>query len=517
MKKATFLSLLLFLGSWLFGADLQFQSPTVEEPWYRINFDFEVKKERAVFSELQLNGEKFDKLSAFNQGKRADLSKPLEQGIYNFSLDYAWKNNQSYSVVLFYKNENSDKVRKIESKGLSPEKGGIPAGKEGFYRVFIAEENAGLERFAEISYLTLTASKKELENETFIILDGNSLVDYQLLESGISIPVDKAAKDHPETLTYNIAFPLNIAAGEKKILLVLKGEAKPSESRNFVITGEGLGKTVKSRKVSLEFHLQSGQINIIEFLNQGIKLHNREAGVIHWNPDVFIPGVSWDHSFNWNPPPVFEEKTGELLYLNSRRGPMEAIKEVILEVKYILPFDSPYFISETKMRVEKGIGVIALRNDEMVLHKELFDSLAYRDKKGEVVIMPLKEKLSHPDGLVHVAPDDLGWVGLLNTEKKYGFFSLRIEYENSRLNASGNWLHKPGTYFYAPSDGKYVYWVRPLLYTWSEFTTRNILTYLPEGSSFFEKNAYTLLRLTDDFPAKLDILLKKLRNPVRID
>jgi hypothetical protein len=168
------------------------------------------------------------------------------------------------------------------------------------------------------------------------------------------------------------------------------------------------------------------------------------------------------------------------------------------------------------MSVKKGLAVIAMRNDEMVLHNELFDSLIYKNKNNLVTQMSLTEKEGYPDGLVHVAPDDVPWVGLLNTQLNYGFFSLRIDYANSNFKSSGNWLNKPGTYFYAPSGGKYVYWVRPLLYTWSNYTTRNLLTYLPEGSTFYEKNAYILLLLTEDFPTKLDNLLKKLKNPIRI-
>jgi hypothetical protein len=195
---------------------------------------------------------------------------------------------------------------------------------------------------------------------------------------------------------------------------------------------------------------------------------------------------------------------------------MQSIKDITLEVKYLLEANSPYFISETKMTVHKDLGVIAVRNDEMVLDKKLFDFLAYKNKKNEVIQMPLKERPLRPDGLVHVASEDADWVGLLNAEQKYGFFSLRIKSANSNLNSSGDWLNKPGTYFYAPSDGKYVYWVRPLLYTWSEYPTRNLLTFVPEGSFFYEKNAYILLSLTKDFPNTLDTLLKNLKNPVRI-
>jgi hypothetical protein len=515
MKKTIFLALLLLLAGWLKGNSVEFQSPSFEKPYYRIIFQYEVKNENILLKEIELNGKKFESFFVFKQGKGVDSSKALEKGIYDIHLDHAWANRALYTINFLYQQGSSPKIRKIEIKGISPEKGGIPAGEEGFCRVFVAEESAGLERKGEISYLTLAAAKKELENESLIILDGSTLIDYQILEVKESTPDEKAAKDHPPTLTYKIAMPLDIGPYEKKLILVLKGKAESAEEEGFEISGEGVGKTVKSKRISLELHPESGQVNIIEYLKEGIKLTN-EAGVIHWNPDVFIPGIAWDHSFNWNPPPHFEENIGKFLYINSRKGPMQSIKDVTLEVKYLLEANSPYFISETKMTVHKDLGVIAVRNDEMVLDKKLFDFLAYKNKKNEVIQMPLKEKPLRPDGLVHVAPEDADWVGLLNAEQKYGFFSLRIKSTNSNLNSSGDWLNKPGTYFYAPSDGKYVYWVRPLLYTWSEYPTRNLLTFVPEGSFFYEKNAYILLSLTKDFPNTLDTLLKKLKNPVRI-
>lgn len=515
MKKTIFLALLLLPAGWLNGNNIEFQSPSFEKGCYRITFPYEVKKQNILLKEIQLNGKKFEGFLVFKQGKNMDSSKALENGIYEIHLDYAWANKTLYKINLFYQQGNSQKIRKTEMQGISPEKGGIPAGEEGFYRAYVAEENAGLERKGEISYLTLVAAKIDLENESFIILDGNNPIDYQILEIKESTPDENAAKDQPQTLTYKIAVPLSLGPYEKKIILVLKGKAETPEEEGFEISGEGVGKTIRSKRISLEFHQESGQVNVIEYLKEGIKLFN-EAGVIHWNPDFFIPGIAWDHSFNWNPPPHFEENIGKFLYINSRSGPMQSIKDVILEVKYLLEANSPYFISETRMTINKNLGVIAVRNDEMVLYKKLFDSLVYKNKKNEVIQMPLKEKPQCPDGLVHVTAENVDWVGLLNTEQKYGFFSLRINSVNSNLNSSGEWLNRPGTYFYAPSDGKYVYWVRPLLYTWSEYPTRNLLTFVPEGSFFYEKNAYLLLSLTKDYLALLDTLLKKLKNPVRI-
>jgi hypothetical protein len=138
------------------------------------------------------------------------------------------------------------------------------------------------------------------------------------------------------------------------------------------------------------------------------------------------------------------------------------------------------------------------------------------DKDGKVVTLPLREMPGAPFGLVHIAPPDIPWVGLVNTKEGYGFFSLRLEAAASNLGPAGDFHHKAGTYFYAPSDGDYVYWVRPFLYTWGDYTTNSLLTFLPKGSFFYERNAYILLRLNDRMPQELDALLRKLRNPLRV-
>ncbi len=181
-----------------------------------------------------------------------------------------------------------------------------------------------------------------------------------------------------------------------------------------------------------------------------------------------------------------------------------------------MPAGAPYFVCETRLTFEKDLGVIAVRNDEMVLYKELFDSLLYRDKNGALVKLPLRELPGRPFGLVHIAPDDIPWVGLVNTKAGYGFFSLRLAAASSDLGVAGDFHHKAGTYFYAPSDGEYVYWVRPLLYTWADYATNTLLTFVPRGSFCYEKNAYLVLKLDDGTPEALDALRRRLSNPLRV-
>jgi len=498
-------------------ATLEFGAPTFDSPSYSIRGQFGVQDTRMRFKSLSLNGVKPEYFQIMKDGKQADLTKALMPGLYEILVPFAWQAKKPYKIVVVYQRGESGKDQTMDWAGTAPEQGGIPGpGAEGFFRAYKVEETTGIPRHAEIVYLTLVAPKSEIEKADFCFFDGSRSVPYQIIEAKESVPPESQAKTHPVTLTYKIALPLDAEPYQKKILLALKGGGGASAEKGFVTSGEGFGKTVKSSRLSLEFHPKSGQINTIEYLKEGIKLHNEKAGVIHWNPDVFIPGIAWDHSFDWNPPSSLAEKDGEFVYLNARKGPMPRIKDVNLEVKYTLEKDAPYFISETLLTVEKDLGVVALRNDEMVFYKRLFDTLIYKDKKAGVVQQPLLDAPGLPFGLVHIAPADVEWVGLVNTLNRYGFFSLRIKEASANLEAAGDFFNKAGTYFYAPSDGEYVYWVRPYLYTWGDYETSNLLTFLPKGSFFYEKNAYILLPMNEKTPAALDELAKKLKNPLRV-
>lgn len=495
------------------AAAIEFSAPRFDAPYYRVRFPFEVGKEKVGIRDLSLNGARVRSYLIFSQGKPVAANASLEPGAYDVVLDYAWSSGKAYSASLLYQTEGSPKVQKYQVKGISPGEGGIPAGEEGFYRAYIIEEEAGLARTGETVALTVTAPVEELKGASLVIFDGSRAVPFQITASGEFAPTEKAAT-HPSTITHKIVLRLSVAAHEKRLLLVFKGKS-PEPPSDIRLSGDGLGKTVRTPYLTLELSPKSGQVNTIEWSDPAVRLYNN-AGVIHWNPDVYVQGLGWDHSFDWNPPASFEDRAGSLVYANSRKGPLPHIPDVLLEVKYTVEAGSPYFISETRLSFEKDLGVIAVRNDEMVVYKELFDSLIYKDKRGGLVRLPLKEKEGFPFGLVHTAPADVDWVGLMNSTQGYGFFSLRIGAAEGNLELPGLFPLKAGTCFYAPSDGSYVYWVRPLIYTWADFFTNTLHSLVPKGSFFYEKNAYGIWRITPDLGQRLDDSVMKLKNPLRV-
>lgn len=498
------------------AAEVLFVAPSWESPSYEIRVPFEVGQDPLTVTGVRLDGSPAESFRVLRAGKPADLSKPLEKGDYEAVLDHAWSSGKEYAITVLAHGPDPHKIDERPFAGRSPAAGGIPPGAdEGFHRVFKVEETGGDTRTGEVISLVVTAARAALPSPDLRLFDGGKEIAYELVDFRTSVPVESVAKTNPPTVTAKLACPVSIAAKGRKLLLVLSGKPQVAPPGGIALTGEGLGKTLTTPRLVLGFHPKSGQVLTIDAPKENIKLWNK-AGVIHWNPDVFVPGVAWDHSFDWNPPASFEEKTGAFLYLNSRRGPMPRVKDVHLEVRYEADAFHPWFVAETLMTFAKDIGAIAVRNDEMVLYKELFDAYMYRALDGRVVTGPLAELPGRPFGLAHIAPPDLAWVGLVNTKEKFGFFSLRLAAAASNLGLGGDRALKAGTCFYAPSDGDYVYWVRPLVYTWGEFATSHLVSFVPAGSFFYEKNAYVVLRLDKGTPGELDRLARALREPLRV-
>jgi hypothetical protein len=516
MKRSALAILIVALPAAAFAADVRFTAPTWEAPRYEIRLPLEVAATPLTLQEVLLDGSSFKPFRVFRAGKLVDVSKPLEKGAYEIVIDHAWSSGKRYAFSILTHGPDPGKPDKRALAALSPVSGGVPAeAAEGFYRVAKVEETAGIARTDEVVELVITAARAALPAPELRLFDGAKELSFEVLAFKGSDPVESAAKTNPPSVTAKIACPLSMGPKERKLLLVLRGKSAVAPPGGIGLAGEDLDKTLTTPHLGLAFHPKSGQILTIDAPAAGVKLWNK-AGVIHWNPDVFVPGVAWDHSFDWNPPASFEEKAGAFLYLNARSGPMPRVKEVSLEVRYRVDAFHPWFVAETKMVVTKDIGAIAVRNDEMVLYKELFDSLMYRAPDGEVVVRPLAEMPETPFGLAHIAPPDLAWAGLVNTREKYGFFSLRLAEAASNLGLAGDLPLKAGTYFYAPSDGDYVYWVRPLVYTWADHATNDLLSFVPAGGFFYEKNAYVALRLDEGTPRELDRLARMLRTPLRV-
>jgi hypothetical protein len=540
MKKIALIAVLTlaagFAAPHLGGADqakLEFSVPSFENPFYRVLGAFAIEKGTSLIKSLDLNGARPTSVLILKSGKPVDFAKPLGPGVYEIALDHAWRSGKTYTLTVVYEDDTRSpsqaqkaaanakatppKDRKAVWTAAAPATGGIPEGyEEGFHSVFAVEEPAGIERTGELVALTVTAPKDEIGEDPLAVVDAGQSLACQVMERKENQPSAAVASAYPVTTTVKLIVPVKAAAHERKLLVVLKGGPPTVPGAGPAVSGEGLGRTVRSSRIVLGLDSQSGQLATIEFLKEKLRLHNEKQGDIHGNPDVSVPGQLWDHASDWNPPAAVAEKNGPLVYTNARKGPMSKIQDVFLEVKYTLEQDAPYLLTESRMTVRKDLGVIAVRNDQMVFAKRFFDTLVYKDPKDGLVQRPLLETPDKPFGFVQAAPAEAEWIGLVNTFNRYGFFGIRLAALDSSLGAAGTFSHRAGTCFYAPAEAEFVYWVRPLLSTWGEHSTSKHLLYLPEGSEFYEKNAYILLAMDEGTPAVLDGLARRLKNPLRV-
>ncbi len=505
---------ILFWSSIFAGDFLSFESPFKGDPSFRIYclIDF---LENETIKKLKLNGSPIERYWLLKDDKVLAPTGFIESGIYELALDYAWKNKKKYELEVLIEEISSKKLSKYRIADFSPLQGGIVHGEEGFSQTLHVKEPIGLSRTNEVVVLSLTAPTTEIRDKNFVIYMDNTLLPYQFLESKENVPDKTAQVDHPSTLTVSLAVPITLKPLESKILIVLKGKKQSTSSPGFTIEGKGLGKRVSNGNLLFEFDSQSGQLKSILDQKENLILQN-PIGTLHWNPDVYIPNIAWDHSFDWKPPPSYQENEGPFFWIQSRKGSMPIIKDIFLEVQYTLQKETRYLVSETRMTPLKQLSLAALRNDEMVVDHKLFDHLIY-SSNGKVTILPLKPQPKGFQGLYHVAPFDADWVGFVHSKQNIGFFSLRLEHSNQSFDGSPLALHKPGTYFYAPDLQSYIYWVRALFYTWGEFATSNFLTFVPKGSSFYEKNAYLFLQLKEGYLKEVEGFFKKLKFPARVD
>ena len=445
MKRSALAILVVVLPAAAFAADVRFTAPTWEAPRYEIRLPLEVAATPLTLREVLLDGAAFGPFRVFRAGKLVDISKPLEKGAYEIVLDHAWSSGKRYSFSVVTHGPDPAKLDKRALAALSPVAGGVPSGSR--RGILSRRQGRGDRRHRphgrgrRARHHGREGRPPRPELRLFDGAEGAPLrgPGVQRIGSCRERGQDESALGDGQDRLPAERGPEGAEAPPRP-----QGEVRGRAPGGIGLTGENLGKTLTTPHLVLAFHPKSGQILTIDAPDAGIKLCNK-AGVIHWNPDVFVPGVAWDHSFDWNPPAIVRGEGGRLRLLNARSGPMPRVKDVIARG----PLSRRRRPSLVHLRDDDGrrrrtSASIAVRNDEMVLYKELFDSFMYRDPNGEVVTGPLAEMPETPFGLAHIAPPDLAWVGLVNTREKFGFFSLRLAAAASNLGLGGDFPSRPG-------------------------------------------------------------------------
>jgi len=217
-------------------------------------------------------------------------------------------------------------------------------------------------------------------------------------------------------------------------------------------------------------NFNSGQLARVDLKSRPASPLAPYSGVMHWEPGIFIPTRGWMHVFEWDPPPVCEIEKGPLFVEIRRSGPFPKVPEVKASVTYRIFTNRAYVDSGSRIDVLDPVGVVSIRNDDMVFDNGTFTHMAWLSD-GTPVVKDLKDypKVDVNGDVLRIS-DETPFFALLNPAEKIGVATVKDTYAN--VGPDGTLPVLFDNSFYLSSEGRegLMFFFRPLVYFTSALT-----------------------------------------------
>lgn len=291
------------------------------------------------------------------------------------------------------------------------------------------------------------------------------------------------------TLTGTITFFDDAEDGNDTEYLLLYGNPEAehhSYTTDLSVTGRAPELIIENTHMTITLH-SSGQLSSVK-LSGSEKVIDSPHGVMHWNPGVFIPLRYWAHSWDWDPPEIVEVDTGSIFVRLRRTGSLPEFPEMQLSVTYRFFADRPFVESSTRMVLNEDLGVVALRNDQLVFNSNLFSEFSWQQHDGEIITRSFDSQspINDHGDLLRIRPD-AGFIAFFDKEQGIGAATVRLASMNEGPDASSPVLFDHSTYITKSTN--LTYWFRPLVYFHVDWTRKKLIT-VPQGSTYSERNLY---------------------------
>ncbi|MBN1290836.1 MAG: hypothetical protein JXB48_03275 [Candidatus Latescibacteria bacterium] len=360
------------------------------------------------------------------------------------------------------------------------------------------------------------------EKEIRLVLktsNGEKEVPFQL--SDLSIWTKDTGERSSPTLNGMITFfdeaPGNGDA-EYALLYGNPNVSAPVYPTDLKVSGTKPSWTIENSKIALKLHgrnpaygastnKDSGQISSVIIKAKPNAPIAPGTGVIHWNPGIFVPARGWMHSFAWDPPEQCDIETGPLYVNVTRSGIFPDIPEVHLSINYRIFTGRNYVESGTVMRVNDNIGVVALRNNQLVFDAGTFTHIAWgRSESHEFKNLDVYKQVNTHGDILRLR-DDLDYITFVNPSKGIGTASVKIDYSNVGPGGAPPTLFDNATYV---SNGGHdlMYFFRPLVYFHIDWDRKQLVT-VPKGSVYSERNLYVFYESQEAQPIQAVLELNK--------
>ncbi len=319
------------------------------------------------------------------------------------------------------------------------------------------------------------------------------------------------------TVTARVAFLADVPARTSQVFHIYYNNehalAKMYKT-DLRVQGEAPGLRVDNDKYSIVLHPNSGHLDQITLKSMpDVPLFHRMEtnGAIHWNPGAYTPPRPWTHTADWKPPKNVSFMAGPVISTAEMWDHLRELPEVDASVRYQFYPGVPYFISSTTMRINERIDVIALRNGEIVLKRELITHAAWYDVLRDSVIVYDVKKM--PDLTDLTLEDDVPWITFYNEETGIGFCGIQLDYANAGLENRPRLLNP---YMYI-TGGPWIYWTRALSFPFLSSNHQQVIPAM-KGYFFAERWAYLTYEIDKGEKPYAPVLKwqKRLTNPLRV-
>lgn len=373
---------------------------------------------------------------------------------------------------------------------------------------FSVTETAGLARMHEYIEIMVSSERSSEISNGICIKEKESerLISVQILDSIVQATGE---------MTYTALFPVSIEAHETKRYEVVSGKG-PLHEEQLTIDGTGLNLKVENSffiaditdvKATPDNGLGSGQLAglvLKQFQNQ---LLQRSHINMHWAPNFQKEALNYKTFGHIRETDSLFIKKGPYLTTIYKSGYVNEYKEIRVTYKYQFYAGLPYFLFSSEMRMEKDIELFFLRNDELTMDS-LFTHVMFLHPDGEMNTIALYEGNQIEELAEDPIRDDATWVCFYHDELKYGFGSIRLEYDNTNTEGQPSPLYENHTKIsLSANNGRY--WNRRLIHDHT--------SHIPKGSRYCEKNAYLVFHAFPEEPSdEINAYHKQLIHPLQI-
>lgn len=498
--------------------------PTREYPYYYVKVEFpnlnkDFKVERVEGNNLWIRD-----YSVYNYDVQNYNNILHANANSTMVARFDWENGSSNFISVALKADDGEEIV-LCTDFTAPDEGGYWNKQWKYYASVVLTEDKGVARDNEPVHTMLgvyTNRLTSLEDEVRMVgIDPFSgipcEVPCQIYES--SSWSDFTDKHCQPTTTFDIAFLADVPANTGKVYLVFYGNpnaSKPVYDTDLNVSGEGLDLTIDNSFYKARLHEKSGAIEEI-VLKQGVNAvfdhHLETNGALHWNPGVYAPPRTWTHASDWDPPENYIVEKGPVFTMTKRWGMLPQYPEVLCSVTYIFYANNPQIIISSTLQVLKDIGVVALRNGEIVLNHNVVKEFAWEKTSGEIGTTVVKDRPRHPEMGLKI-DRDTPWYALYNSESKAALGVVNVK--ASHMKHDGG-LARVYPFLYL-QWGPWVYVARPLIYTFISNNPQRVLN-VQANNSYYEKMVLIPFKLPNKEEKRFELMKlykQKLSEPLRI-